>query len=274
MSADGRLDRDLFTVATAKATQLQQARDVSAELRDHGQDAVADLIDELRDDVDLLDERVKRVGLDLHDGGLQDVAALDYDLRLFRRQLSGVVEGHEHQAAVVGRVDDFLARVARLAEALREIAVSAQDPPRDRGPALLSAELKATIARYPGNGIVEWAIDDELDRTPIATAQRTALLRSVRSALTNVLQHSEASEATVTARVGPSAIEVEITDNGRGFDVDATRARSVEDQRLGLVGMEERMRRAGGSVTVTSKRGGPTRVLFVVPLRPAGAPMP
>ena len=65
-------------------------------------------------------------------------------------------------------------------------------------------------------------------------------------------------------------IAAEVTDNGRGFDVERTLMRSARNGRVGLLGMSERARLLGGRLDVSSRRGGPTTVSLVLPAwRPA-----
>jgi signal transduction histidine kinase len=60
-------------------------------------------------------------------------------------------------------------------------------------------------------------------------------------------------------------IHAEITDNGRGFDVERTLVKAARNGRLGLVGMSERVRLLGGRFDVQSRPGGPTTVSVVLP---------
>jgi signal transduction histidine kinase len=64
---------------------------------------------------------------------------------------------------------------------------------------------------------------------------------------------------------GPSGIEAEIADDGRGFEVAKTLIRAAKRGRLGLVGMGERVRLLGGRFDVDSRPGGPTTLRLVLP---------
>src|SRR5687768_1713735 len=74
------------------------------------------------------ERRLVRVGFDLHDGPMQDIAVLAQDVRLFRAQLATILEGNEHERIALGRVDDLEARLLALDRDLREIAASLQSP--------------------------------------------------------------------------------------------------------------------------------------------------
>ncbi len=93
----------------------------------------------------------------------------------------------------------------------------------------------------------------------------TAVYRVVQEGLRNAGTHSGATSVQVTIRESDTALEVEIQDNGRGFDVTA------ESSGFGLAGMHERVRLAGGKLRVHSGRAGTTiRARMPLALEPAG----
>jgi signal transduction histidine kinase len=85
----------------------------------------------------------------------------------------------------------------------------------------------------------------------------TTVFRMVQEALTNVARHSGANAAVVTVTADDSALQVEISDRGRGFDTAAALARRDS---LGLAGLAERVRLAGGQLDLFSQAGHGTRV--------------
>lgn len=93
---------------------------------------------------------------------------------------------------------------------------------------------------------------------------RTVLYRVAQEALTNVARHAKASHAKVSIQSLHEGIHMEITDNGQGFDVDSLACASKQD-RLGLLGMRERVEMIGGSFCVESAPGRPTTVRVEIP---------
>lgn len=85
----------------------------------------------------------------------------------------------------------------------------------------------------------------------------TVVFRMVQEALTNVARHSGATTAFVTVSADDSALQVEIADRGRGCDAAAAVARRDS---LGLAGMAERVRLAGGRFELFSAPGQGTRL--------------
>lgn len=85
----------------------------------------------------------------------------------------------------------------------------------------------------------------------------TSAFRLVQEALTNVARHSGAKAALVTATADERTLHVEVADRGRGFDPAAARARHDS---LGLAGLAERVRLAGGQFEIVSHPGRGTRL--------------
>lgn len=92
---------------------------------------------------------------------------------------------------------------------------------------------------------------------------RIALLRCTQESLANVRKHAAATTVGVVLAHGPDTVELEITDDGRGFVVD-------DSHGFGLDGMRKRLAEFGGGLTVTSSLGDGTRILATIPLAPDG----
>jgi signal transduction histidine kinase len=215
--------------------------------------------------VDAGERLLTRLGFDLHDGAIQDVAALAADIQLFRGQLQHVLEsnGSSGQRELVGRIDDLQARVVAVDRALREMVHSLESPTVMRRP--LEEMLRKEVAAFRTQNDIEVDLVVRGDFGEISDSQRRAILRIVQEALTNIREHSNATEVAVSVLSGPSELTAEIRDNGRGFDVERTLVRAARAGRIGLVGMSERVRLLGGRFDVRSRRGGPSTVSVVLP---------
>jgi signal transduction histidine kinase len=96
---------------------------------------------------------------------------------------------------------------------------------------------------------------------------RHDLLMAVKEALNNVVRHAEASEVEFRMEVASGGLEIEITDNGKGFET------GTEKGRHGLKNLSSRLLTLGGSCTLESRVAGGTVVTIRLPL-PASAPKP
>lgn len=155
-------------------------------------------------------------------------------------------EGARAAAATIERVSRAaVLDMRRLLQVLRRpggTALEAMEPLPG------AAALDGVLAEAQDAGLeLHAAVDDGLAALP-AVLQLT-VVRIVQESLTNVRKHSGASACWVSVRIDPSAVEVDVEDDGRGSDAPVPGH--------GLVGMAERARLVDGTVEVgRSSHGG------------------
>jgi signal transduction histidine kinase len=204
-----------------------------------------------------------RLGLDLHDGPLQQVYVLAQDVRLLREQVVMLV-GSEHREPVVGRFADLESQLAELHQDLRDLAHSLE--PRSLLqqplPDAVGREL-AALSRRTG---ISTSVEVDGSFGTLSASQRIALLRVLQEALSNIRQHSGSSAVEVALYDDESeGVRMEVRDNGRGFD-PASVVPDVDGRSgIGLAGMHERLRLLGGRLELESSPGGPTIVRATLP---------
>ncbi|HUP02664.1 MAG TPA: histidine kinase, partial [Bryobacteraceae bacterium] len=88
--------------------------------------------------------------------------------------------------------------------------------------------------------------DESIDGLP--DEHRTCIYRLVQEAVNNAVRHANARTVEVAVRKEREKVNVTVQDDGAGFDTRFFRG-------LGLLGMEERVRRLGGSLKIVSKAG-------------------
>ena len=96
------------------------------------------------------------------------------------------------------------------------------------------------------------------------SAKRTALFRVAQEALTNVTRHAQATRIKIGIIEVAGMVRMEITDNGKAFHVEKILL-AKNPQRLGLIGMKERIEMVGGSLTIKSAINKGTTVLAEIP---------
>jgi signal transduction histidine kinase len=204
-----------------------------------------------------------RLGFDLHDGPIQDVAALAGDIRLFRSQLADVLATTEVPDLLLGRIDDFEARVGAIDRGLRQMIHSLESPGMTRQP--LADALRRETEAFKEETDVPVELVVRGDVTSLTDSQRIAIVRIVQESLTNIREHAHASRVSVAVMATANEIAVDVNDDGRGFDVERTLVRAARAGRLGLLGMSERVRLLGGRFDVRSHTGDGTKVSIVLP---------
>jgi signal transduction histidine kinase len=203
-----------------------------------------------------------RLGFDLHDGPLQQVYALAQDVRLLREQIVALVAS-EHRDPVVGRFGDLEAQLTELHQDLRDLAHSLE--PRSLLQLPLPDAIERELAALSRRTCISTSVERDGSFEDLTASQRIALLRVLQEALSNVRQHSGASEVAVTLRHGANGLCMEIRDDGHGFDPAAVEPDADGQSGIGVVGMRERLRLLGGRLEIGSARGGPTVVRALLP---------
>lgn len=99
----------------------------------------------------------------------------------------------------------------------------------------------------------------------LAPEKELLSFRIAQEGLRNVLRHSHASTASIRLEFADSRMRMTIEDDGVGFAVPEKLSYLAGNGKLGLVGMQERARLLGGSVTVRSAPGAGTTVVAELP---------
>jgi signal transduction histidine kinase len=243
-----------------------ETRRIAAHM-DEGEDrSTLELVWQLLSEVAVTTERTSRrlarFALDLHDGALQEVAALRLQLNLLRSgpRRAGTEPTTADVAAVADDVDSGLEKLYR---GLRELVDSFEKP------SLVEAKFQQVVRDYVREYSRDTGITATLSMTGdpslLTRPQRIALFRVLTEALTNVNRHACATRVSVSVRVQKRHARLQVRDNGKGFDPKRTPVRAASQGRIGLAGMAQRVRLLGGSLDIASQRGGPTTVTALVP---------
>jgi signal transduction histidine kinase len=100
----------------------------------------------------------------------------------------------------------------------------------------------------------------------VPASLEAGLYRIAQEALNNVLKHAAATRVTVRLGSGDAGLQLEVMDNGKGFDPQA-----VGDQAgIGLASMQERVENLGGSLQIVSRLGQGTSIRVVIPWAGSG----
>jgi len=140
--------------------------------------------------------------------------------------------------------------------------------------ALVEQGLGAALRRLAQT---QWQSPEREIRVRVADALdlpmpvQTALLRIAQGAMANVVQHSEATQATISIERDHSQVRLTIADNGRGFDPDGAEAASARgfSDSFGLRATRERVEQLDGTLTVDSRPGEGTTVTVDLMLSPS-----
>jgi len=129
-------------------------------------------------------------------------------------------------------------------------------------PAAIHRYAKDTLQTQGINVTAEFRGTDE--RLPPQV--EVTLFRVAQGAIGNILEHSEATNASIKLECNASECLLHIEDNGKGFDVDKLTRVDPGGRGAGLFTMKERVSLVGGACRIESRPGQGTRVVVRVPL--------
>ncbi|NOH04861.1 MAG: PAS domain S-box protein [Chloroflexi bacterium] len=225
-------------------TERKRARD---EIRLH-RDRLADLSRQL---VEAHEIEQRAIGRELHDQIGQMLTALKLTIEVAMQ----MPPEQALQKAMQGKqiMDELINRVSRLSLELR--------PPMLDDLGLVPA-LLWHINRFQEQTQIEVDFKHSgVEGRRFASEIETTAYRVVQESLTNVARHARATRAGIEVRVDADGMNIQIEDDGAGFDPQA-----ALDLNRGLGGMRERVHLVGGSFQIESQIGKGTRKIIRLPL--------
>ncbi len=202
------------------------------------------------------EEERKKISRELHDEIAQTLTGINVQLANLKKEATVSVKGLQRKIARTQRlVEKSVDIVHRFARELRPTVLD------DLGliPALHS--FVKSFAKRTGIHI-HLTVSSKVEQ--LDGAKRTVLYRVAQEALTNVARHAQASQAEVIIQKLPGAVRMEIKDNGKSFQVQRV-LRAKGNNRLGLLGMRERVEMVGGGFSVSSTPGKGTSIRAQIP---------
>lgn len=217
--------------------------------------------------VEGLQRKTIRLGFDLHDGAIQNLAVVGLDLQLLRGEVDRL--GPTAAGRVGELVELVFSRMVALEDDLRELAHSFETPALADIP--LEETVRGSVAKFSTEAGVEAKVEVEGDLQGTTASQRIAIVRILQGTLANIHGHAEATRVDVLLRSTRERLELVIEDDGKGFAVEQTLVEAAKRGRLGFVAMSERVRLLGGEFNLDSRPGGPTRVFVSLKMQPPAA---
>jgi len=207
--------------------------------------------------IHLQEEDRGRISRELHDEIGQLLAAITVNIQIVKNS-SG-----ECPDAVRARLDDtqelarsVIERVHQVIQELRPVMIDQVGLV-----SLLRQYAKAFSSRT--NLPLQFVEDPALER--LDRSQKVAIYRVVQESLTNISQHADASHVTIDCGSEEEAVVIEIEDDGKGFVASEATSTAGGRPCLGVLGMQERIKQAGGEFRLTSHPGRGTRIWVKIP---------
>ena len=204
------------------------------------------------------EEERRRISLELHDDLGQGLAALKLQTLTMTKRLG------KNQTELKKECQSALTFIDRLIDTTRRIS-------RALSPTVIQdLKLCGTIRWMVRDFQTYAAIDTTLEIDDIDALfsydQQIIIYRILQEALHNVHKHARARSVALTVRRNTRDVQIQVRDDGRGFDIDHAMNRHVAERGLGLAALEERSHMLGGQLTITSQKRRGTCVALTIPI--------
>jgi signal transduction histidine kinase len=203
-----------------------------------------------------------RIAKDIHD----DLGSTLTRITMLSEPARGALE---EIPAAVGNLNQIHTTARELTRSMDEI-VWAINPQHDTLDSLM-AYLETFAQDFLGTANMRCRFDVplQLPVLPLTAEARHNLFLAFKEALHNVVKHSGAAEARITASLAPTEFTLTLEDNGCGFAPPEAGRKGFGN---GLPNMRRRLAKIGGQCEIESIPGKGTKVKFIVKLTPTATP--
>jgi signal transduction histidine kinase len=199
--------------------------------------------------LELLEER-ERIAKELHDGVIQSLFAVGMSLQ----GAAGMVRDAEVARRIEGSVED----IDRAIRDLRNYIFGLR--PGILADRQLDQALNELAREFEDRTEVLTIVDVDEEIASELAGRASDVVQLTREALSNIGKHAEATSCRITLRRSDGGAELEIDDDGIGFDVDGP------SHGMGLENLRARVEGLGGALTIVSIAGEGTTVRAALPL--------
>ena len=247
--------RDAHEKVTA---QLAVIRDITEERAQ--EEKLRDLTQKLRSLAahleDVREEERAEIAREIHDELGQQLTAIKMDVAWVARK--GMIE----DPSVAQRLQDSMILLDIMVNTVRRIAMDLR--PSILDDLGLQEALKWQASEFQKRSGIRCQFTTNNQQEMILPAVAITLFRIFQESLTNIRRHASATEVHTELKILKKDLTLSIRDNGKGFDKHEVERKKT----LGILGMEERILKLGGTLEVESAPGQGTTVKVVVPRTP------
>ncbi len=234
-------------VAEARRAREQAVADLAA-----SEQRLADLAEHLQTSIE---EERAAIAREIHDDIGGALAAVKFDLAWLARHAQD--EGQRQHAATATEM------LQHAMDASQRLMMNLRPPVLDQG---LVAAVRWLAESFERRTQVPVRISAGRETMDMPAALQLVAYRTAQEALTNVHRHAQASRVHVDLSDHEGVLTLEVSDDGRGIAPEMLH----KPRSFGLKGLQERARRAGGWLDISSRPGQGTSVIMSVPLHAAG----
>jgi len=231
-------------------SEVQHLQMELAEMSRKVQAAQAGLHDYIGAITSAQEEERLRLARELHDDTIQSIIALKQRVQLAQKSVKD-----QASRRTLGELETLseqtIENLRRMTRALRPIYLE------DLG---LVTALEMLVRETGQNNVVNIKFQKLGDEHRLSREVELAFYRIAQEALSNVVRHSQAQHAKLLISFGERETKLEVSDNGRGFDMPKSPTDFASNGHFGLLGIRERADLIGARLEIESALGEGTRL--------------
>jgi PAS domain S-box-containing protein len=199
----------------------------------------------------------KQIASELHDDFGQTLAFLKIQIKNIQNKLL------KHQNEIKEECENSLKYADQLIEKVRSLSHGLT--PLSLNHLGLTASLQSMIENFSKYSNLKIQKDiANIDRLFPPLAEIT-IYRIFQEIFTNIEKHANSDYVKVEVIKQDSSVSFGIEDNGKGFDLEKIEMNYLNEKRLGLASMKERVRMLGGRFKIKSQLNEGTKIYFMIP---------
>ena len=206
----------------------------------------------LKKTMETLEKERKRISMEIHDSVMQNLASINIMLKIIQSRLNQQERSE---------IENLQKLIEETIEELRNIARNLRPPQLEK--LGLKSSLESFFDEIEKRHNLKINFDFTISEEKLDWTWSINIYRIIQEAISNIIKHTSADIAVVLIKELDGKIELEIRDNGEGFNVEGTLNKKIT--RLGIVDMRERAKTYGGQFTISSTKGGGTVVKISFP---------
>lgn len=194
----------------------------------------------------------KRISQELHDGVMGKLTGIRLNLFILNKKRDDATI--DHCLKYVGEIQDVEKEIRTISHDLnKNLFADAVN---------FTAIVKNLFESTQNHSHINFELntDDDIDWSVINSNVKMQIYRILQESLHNIEKHAKATEVIISMKKIDKALEIEIKDNGSGFDQNAVK------QGIGLKNIQDRLAQLNGKVTIDSILGRGTIIYLTFPI--------
>lgn len=195
-----------------------------------------------------------RMALDIHDGVVQWLVGASYNIKACSSLIS-----ESKFADLEFELTKARKTLQRGIKEVRRVIMNLRPLPLEEVSLIEALHQAAEVLNEDG---IRYHVEVEGKLSNLTPTETNTIYWIVQEALTNIRNHSKASDVSLKIQCHDNTVSVEVRDNGQGFDLNQVMNSTTPLGHIGLLGMKERAELVGGYLCMNSNPGKGTSISF------------